>query len=72
MFEPYRPPTQPQRTRPAGQPGGPQETAKKAAVGTVTVIAVLIGLFCVAPTVLCLVMGLLGQLGASVIPDPTP
>lgn len=55
MFEPYRPPTAPvQRTRPVGQPGGPGDTAKKAAVGTVAVIATLVGLLCVLPTLICL------------------
>jgi len=35
------------------QPQQPDQTVKKTAVGTVTVIAVLVGLFCVLPMILC-------------------
>lgn len=73
MFEPYHPPPQVQRTRPIGQPGGPGDTAKKAAIGTVTVIVVLVGLFCVLPILICSGMALFGAvLPGTGAPSPAP
>lgn len=63
LYEPYRPPQQP---IPAPPPTDTQATVKKAAVGTVTVIAVLVGIFCVLPVVACFVFGIIGQIGAGV------
>ena len=40
------------------------QTVKKAAVGTVTVIAVLVGLFCVLPMIACGVFAALGSMSS--------
>ena len=67
MYEPYVPP------RPAPGPAAPQptqDTVKKAAVGTVTVIAVLVGLFCVLPLLACFGLSAIGAIGGAATPDP--
>jgi hypothetical protein len=38
------------------------QTAKKASVGTITVIAVLVGLFCVLPVLVCGGLTIIGSI----------
>jgi hypothetical protein len=49
---------------PPGHPLQPQpgSVAGKTAIGTLTVIGILVGLLCVLPALFCGVVGLLGQL----------
>lgn len=68
MYEPYVPPAQPVTRQPQSyQPSETQATVKKAAVGTVTVIVTLVGLFCVLPLLLCFGMAACGAL----LPTPS-
>ena len=67
----YYPP--PQHAPGSLPPGGGTEVAKKAAIGTVTVIVTLVGLFCVLPMLVCFGMAACGAiLPSSPAPSPLP
>jgi hypothetical protein len=57
------PPVYQQPYAPQGyQPSGTHDVVKKSAIGTVTVIATLVGLFCVLPMLPCFGMAACGAL----------